>query len=160
TGSLGRSAAGLTLLELETGTAAAVPPQARAELVAAHLRPMPRVTEGQWLGAQAAVHAMMDVSDGIATDLGHICRESRTGARVTLDRLPTAPPVREPARILSRDPAQWATGGGEDYELLVTCPPAAVEALAEGLRRATGTALTVIGLIDPRESGIRFVDAR
>jgi thiamine-monophosphate kinase len=160
TGSLGRSAAGLALLELEGATAAAVSPQARAELVAAHLRPTPRVAEGEWLGAQASVHAMMDVSDGIATDLGHICRESRTGARVMLDRLPLTAATREAARVQARDPIQWATGGGEDYELLVTCAPDAVDALSEGLRRATGTALTVIGQIDPGEPGIRFVDAR
>ena len=89
----------------------------------------------------------MDCSDGLATDLGHICRESRVGATIDLERLPLSPAVREAARAFGRDPLDWATGGGEDYELLLTCEPAAASGLAAGLLSATGTPLTVIGEI-------------
>jgi thiamine-monophosphate kinase len=158
TGTLGRSAAGLALLEMaeakDRGLAGML-----AELTGAHLRPTPRLAEGRWLGAQPSVHAMMDCSDGLSTDLGHICRESGVGARIALDRLPLGPPLREAARALGKDPREWATSGGEDYELLLTCEPGAVESLAEGLRSATGTPLTVIGAIEGREVTVTYVDA-
>jgi len=148
TGSLGRSAAGLAVLEAGAERARAAGAGAAVEEMArAHLRPCARVAEGRWLGREPAVHAMIDVSDGLATDLGHICRESGVGARVHLDRLPVAPGVLELARALGRDPVDWAAAGGEDYELLLTCAPEAADALARGLRKATGTALTVVGQV-------------
>jgi thiamine-monophosphate kinase len=159
TGTLGRSAAGLALLETR-----AAPPDishgARDELTAAHLRPSARLAEGRWLGGQPGVHAMIDLSDGLTTDLGHICRESGFGARVMVDRLPVAPAAREAARALSRAAIEWATGGGEDYELLLTCDPAAVALLRTGLRAATGTALSVIGTMDTVTGGVTYVNAR
>jgi thiamine-monophosphate kinase len=159
TGTLGRSAAGLALLEMaearDRGLAGML-----VELTGAHLRPTPRLAEGRWLGAQPSVHAMMDCSDGLSTDLGHICRESGVGARIALDRLPLGPALHEAARALGKDPLEWATSGGEDYELLLTCEPGAVEALAEGLHGATGTPLTVIGAIEGRKVTVSYVDAR
>ena len=156
TGSLGHSAAGLALLEAD---AAAVAPDIARDLVRGHLRPGARVAEGRWLGGAAGVHAMMDASDGIATDLGHICRESGVSARVWLERLPVSAGVREAARALGREPDDWAAAGGEDYELLITCARDAVEALARGLREATGTALTAIGEIEAGE-GVQWIGRR
>jgi thiamine-monophosphate kinase len=161
TGTLGRAAGGLVMLEMGRPNAQAAgvtAPQWEA-LIGAHLRPMARVTEGRWLGAASSVHAMQDCSDGVSTDLGHICRESGVGARVMLDRLPVAPEARAAAQALKADATRWAVSGGEDYELLVTCDPAAVEALAAGLQRATGTRLTVIGEIEGLKEGVLFVDA-
>jgi thiamine-monophosphate kinase len=129
-------------------------------LVSAHRRPVPRVAEGQWLAAQPAVHAMLDCSDGLATDLGHLCRESGVGARVRLDRLPLGHGVREAARALGADPVAWAVSGGEDYELLVTMDHAAAADVCRGLRAATGTALTVVGEVTAAGAGPVFVDAR
>jgi thiamine-monophosphate kinase len=160
TGALGRSAAGLALLETGVAMTHRLSPQAREELSGAHLRPTARLAEGRWLGAQPAIHAMMDLSDGLTTDLDHICRESGVGARVMLDRLPVAPAAYEAARALGKDPLDWATAGGEDYELLLTCDPAAADALAHGLLGATGTPLTVIGRIERPEAAVTYVDAR
>ena len=161
TGSLGASAAGLHALEIgldrarDAGLAAA----RIAEITRAHLRPRARVAEGRWLGQAPGVHAMMDCSDGLATDVGHICRESGVGARVRLDRVPVAPAAREAARALGGDAREWAVSGGEDYELLLTCDPTAADRLIAGLAEATGTPLTVIGRIEGTAGEIVFVDA-
>ncbi|MBF8287537.1 MAG: Thiamine-monophosphate kinase [Candidatus Rokubacteria bacterium] len=162
TGTLGRSAAGLAALEAGRARLGAVRPETIEVVTAAHLRPTARVAEGRWFGAAAGVHAMMDCSDGLATDLGHICRESRVGARVELDRLPADPAAREVAVALGADALSWATSGGEDFELLLTCDPASVDALRDGLGRATGTALTVVGEIEAfnaLEAGVTFLGA-
>lgn len=161
TGSLGASAAGLYALEmgLDEARARGIAPGELAEITQAHLRPQARVSEGRWLGQAPGVHAMMDCSDGLATDLGHICRESGLGARVRLDRVPISPVVLEAARALGQDVRQWAVRGGEDYELLLTCDPAAAGALATGLAEATGTRLTVVGQIEARSGDVVFVGA-
>ena len=158
TGSLGRSAAGLALLETDPSPAG-MPSDARADVTAAHLRPRPRTREGLWLGEAGGVTAMIDLSDGLATDLGHLCEESAVGARVDLARIPVDASVREVARALGRDAVHWATGGGEDYELLLTCAPDAFDRLAAGLARATGTTLTAVGEMMPAADGIRYLDA-
>jgi len=159
TGTLGRSAAGLAALEAGRARLGAVRPETIEAVTAAHLRPTARVAEGRWLGAAAAVHAMMDCSDGLATDLAHICRESGVGARVELDRLPVDPAAREVAGALGADALSWTTSGGEDFELLLTCERASVDALRDGLGRATGTALTVVGEIEALAEGVTFLGA-
>lgn len=159
TGTLGRSAAGLAALEAGRIRLDAVPPEALETVTVAHLRPTARVAEGRWLGATSGVHAMMDCSDGLASDLAHICRHSGVGARVALGHLPVDPAARAVAAALGADALSWATSGGEDFELLLTCDPSSVDALRDGLRRATGTALTVVGEIETLEAGVMFVDA-
>jgi thiamine-monophosphate kinase len=159
TGSVGRSRAGLALLE---GGAETLPLEAaaRADVVAAHLRPRPRVAEGRWLGEASGVTAMIDVSDGLATDAAHVAEESGVGARIAVDHIPVAASARAVAAALGGDAVGWATSGGEDYELLVVCAREALEALADGLRRATGTELTAIGEIVEAAAGVTFVDGR
>ena len=159
TGTLGHSAAGLAALEAGRSQLAAVRPDALETVTAGHLRPTARVAEGRWLGAAAGVNAMMDCSDGLATDLAHICRDSSVGARVALDRLPVDPAARDVAAALGADAVRWATSGGEDFELLLTCDPSSVPALRDGLYRTTGTALTVVGEIDALVGGVTFLDA-
>jgi thiamine-monophosphate kinase len=161
TGSLGTSAAGLHALELGLDRArdAGLAGARLAEITRAHLRPRARVAEGRWLGQAPGVHAMMDCSDGLATDLAHICRESGVGARVRLERVPVSAAARDAARALGGDAQEWAVSGGEDYELLLTCDPAAADHLIAGLAEATGTALTVIGRIEGTPGETVFVDA-
>jgi thiamine-monophosphate kinase len=157
TGSCGAAAAGLALLE--RGRAPRLLDAAvAAEATSAHLAPRPRAREGRWLAAAGGVNAMIDLSDGLATDLAHICEESGVGARVALDRIPIADGTRQIARALRRDPIEWATGGGEDYELLLTCAPDVFPRLTAGLTAATGTPLTAIGEITA--SSLMFLDAR
>ena len=144
TGALSRSAAGLAVLE-RGAAPAGVQTAHVADVTAAHLRPRPRVAEGAWLGAADGVRAMMDVSDGIGIDLPRLLGESAVGARVDVDRLPIDAPTRAVAAALGADATAWATGGGEDYELLLTCEPAALARLQRGVREAGGGALTPIG---------------
>src|SRR5215468_1649534 len=158
TGTVGRSAAGLALLESATAPAG-VDDATRLDVIAAHLRPRPRTREGQWLAAAGGITSMIDLSDGLATDLGHLCEESAVGARVELARLPVSPTVNAVATALDRDALAWATGGGEDYELLLTCEPGALERLASGLAAATGTRLTAVGEMTDAADGIRYLDA-
>jgi thiamine-monophosphate kinase len=157
TGSLGRAGAGLAVLEREQAPPD-VPPAVLAEVTDAHLRPRPRVAEGRWLAGAGGVTAMMDLSDGLATDLPRLVAESGTGATIRLHQLPVAPAARAIAGALDQDPIAWATGGGEDYELLVTCERSAFERLRTGLATISGIAFTAVGEIAGGR-GVRWVDA-
>jgi thiamine-monophosphate kinase len=156
TGALGRSAAGLAVLERGTAPGG-VPAADLATVTAAHLRPAPRVREGQWLAAAGGVTAMMDLSDGLGIDLPRLLGESRVGARVDVDTVPIDEATRGLARALGAEALAWATGGGEDYELLLTCEPAAVPRLQRGLAEACGTSLTAIGEIIAGEPAARWL---
>jgi thiamine-monophosphate kinase len=155
TGALGRSAAGLAVLE-RGAAPSGVGPDALAEMTEAHLRPRPRVREGQWLAAAGGVTAMMDLSDGLGIDLPRLLAESRVGAIVDVDRVPVDAATRAVAGALGTDPTVWATGGGEDYELLLTCAPAALERLQRGLGEAFGARLTAIGEITAGLAAVRW----
>jgi thiamine-monophosphate kinase len=154
TGALGRAAAGLAVLEREPAPAG-LDAAHLAEVTGAHLRPQPRVGEGQWLSAAGGVTAMMDLSDGLGLDLPRLLGESGVGAGVDIDRLPIDAATRAVAAALGADPAAWATGGGEDYELLVTCEPASLSRLQRGLAEACGTRLTPIGEVTAAR-GVRW----
>ena len=143
TGPLGRSGAGLAVLEAGG--------RDDGDVVRALRRPTPRTREGRALGAEGGVTAMMDLSDGLATDLGHIVRESRVGARVSLARVPIDAATRAAAARLGVDPLPWATSGGEDYELLVTVSPDAFAAVAAAVPLVAVGEITTGG-------GLRFVD--
>lgn len=159
TGPLGRSAAGLAILE-RPSVPGEIGAEALASVTAAHLRPVPRVAEGQWLAQAGGVTAMIDLSDGLAADLGHVAEESGVHCRVELERLPIDRATRDVALALGADPLAWATGGGEDYELLLTCDAGSVDRLSQGLERETGTRLHAIGTVTGAGSGVSFVDAR
>jgi len=156
TGTLGRSAAGLAVLERERPLQG-VDPTAVAEVTAAHLRPRPRVREGMWLAAAGGVTAMMDISDGIGIDLPRMAGESRAGAVIVVDRLPLDEATRTLATTLGLDPVAWATGGGEDYELLLACEAGVLPRLQRGLAEAWRTPLTAIGEVTASGSGVRWL---
>ncbi len=132
TGELGASVAGL--LALENGDA---DPE---RLVKKHLRPEPRVSSGP-VAARLGAHAMIDLSDGLASDVRHLCEMSGVGCRVDLGLLPIAGDTREYLRSSGWDPEILAATGGEDYELLVAAPEKVVEALV----KESETPITVIG---------------
>ena len=118
TGSLGDSGAGLKVIldKVERFEEETI-------LRERHYRPVPRIDEGMKLAETPGVNAMMDISDGIGSDLRHILEESGTGARVDVRSLPLSAELRAVCARRGWDPVELAVGGGEDYELLFTCRP-------------------------------------
>ncbi len=125
-GMLGNSAAGLN--DIFAGNT-------QTPLAAEHKLPEPQVNEGEWLGQQSAVHAMMDISDGVASDLRHILKLSGVGASVELGAIPTEVDLHS------------ALCGGEDYKLLLTASASEAAALQEAYLQEFGKPLYKIGVI-------------
>jgi len=153
TGALGGSGAGLILLERK-------PPgidiQAGERLLDRHLRPRPLLEAGRALAA-AGVSAMLDVSDGVASDLERLCEQSGVGVEVQLDALPVDEGVAEVAAAAGVDQLDLAAGAGEDYELLFTAPPARVAEMEAAAEQA-GVTVTWIGVVREGE-GVRLLAA-
>jgi thiamine-monophosphate kinase len=148
TGPLGASRAGLELERREL----AVPDEAAAAARRSFRTPEPRVEEGRFLAASRNVHAMMDCSDGLSTDLRRMARACGLGALV--ERVPLAPCVAEIASAAGADARAWALHGGEDFELLVAVAPRAFGYLAGRYRTRFGRELLPIGKLAPGE-GVR-----
>jgi thiamine-monophosphate kinase len=145
TGRLGAAAGGLRLL----GAGARVVARASAAgwgrgLVGALQRPVARVGEGQLLRACGAT-AMIDVSDGLAMDLGRLSAASGLGAAVRRDDVPVEPALAELRDVTGDDPFRLALHGGEDFELLAAMPAGAVREAAAALAERFGTPLTEVG---------------
>lgn len=154
TGKLGDSAAGLqTLLHPDPR----YPQEALAVVQTRHRMPQPRIREGQLLSrfGPDVVTAMLDVSDGLSGDLGHLCERSHVGACVDLAHLPLSLAIYSIASIAERDPLHWAMHGGEDYELLFTISPGHEQAVIDAVQTTTGTAITPIGTLLPAEEGLQ-----
>ncbi|MEJ2670885.1 MAG: thiamine-phosphate kinase [Deltaproteobacteria bacterium] len=132
TGPLGEAAAGLEILRqgLE------LPPDLKAPLTQAHLLPRPQLAAGRLLAQEGLATALIDTSDGVATDLYHICQASGVGARLPASSLPISSRVRTAAPALGLDPLNLALTGGEDYLLLFTCPPETVAFLPQAFTKA------------------------
>ena len=125
TGNLGDSAAGLqAILNSWDRT------QEVDSLIQSHIKPIPRIDEGQALMNTGIVGAMMDISDGVASDLRHILKTSGVGAKVHLDRIPMSDNLKRACDKYGKDGYALAVGGGEDYELLFTAP-AGIEDLVD-----------------------------
>ncbi len=154
TGPLGASRAGLAVLQgritLDESSA--------SEALAAHRTPAARVGEGRWFGASRNVHAMMDCSDGLSTDLARLCAASTVGAR--LDRVPVARSARAAAERLDEDPVEFALAGGEDFELLVAIDDRAFGYLAQRFRARFGRDLERVGRVEADERLVLVKDGR
>jgi thiamine-monophosphate kinase len=137
TGTLGDSALGLKLLRggrIQKSTSA-------AKLLARHRRPVPRLAAGAFLGEEQLAAAMIDVSDGLLQDLGHICRASNLGAAIYHDRLPLSVAYRA---LAGKDGTRHALTGGEDYELLFCSKPSNRNAIQK-LSQRSHVPITRIG---------------
>jgi thiamine-monophosphate kinase len=145
TGEIGGAAAGRLLLD-DPSLAGAVPEATAARLRARALDPSPRLRSGRAL-AQAGARAMIDLSDGLAGDAGHLARASGVSLEIDAGSLPLAEGVAEIAAAAERDPLQFAVAGGEDYELLATLPADALAEASLRMGEAAETALTPIGKV-------------
>ena len=116
-----------------------------ANLLKKHFYPEPRLGLGEWLGSNAMATSMIDTSDGLSTDLGHICKASGVGAIVWAPKIPV---VKIPPELRKRglDPLQMALHGGEDYELLFTVPK---QFSGRVPRKIAGVPVTAIGEMTP-----------
>lgn len=155
TGLLGESRGGLELL-LKLGLKGAS--KISEMLVSAHLKPMPRVNEARAAAQTGGIHAMMDISDGLAADLPKLCKASSVGALVCAANLPVSEELGKAGKHLGIEVTDLATGGGEDYELLITASPADAEAIAHTVQEQTGTSVTDIGEVVEGSVEIEFPD--
>jgi thiamine-monophosphate kinase len=163
-GRLGAAKFGLELIKSEALTTSISKQQTYRKLLRRHLYPQVRVGLGAWLGRERIASAMIDISDGLSTDLARLCSASRVGARIWAGRIPCVEvPAGKTGRAVSRllaklklDPLQMALHGGDDYELLFTVPRRRVGRL----RRAPGfSEIACIGEIE-RGGRVTLVDER
>jgi thiamine-monophosphate kinase len=136
TGTLGGARAALQAFQADR----APEPAARERFAA----PSPRIAAGQWLAAHGA-HAMLDLSDGIASDAGHLAAASGVAVEIVLEELPVHPSAVVAALEARAEPIIFAAKGGEDYELLVALPSSFGTDDALAFERATNVALSRIG---------------
>ncbi|MCG8348836.1 MAG: thiamine-phosphate kinase [Chloroflexales bacterium] len=146
TGWLGDAAAGLRLaLDPELP----ITPSDRETLLSRYCTPTPRLAEAAVIARLGLATAMLDLSDGLSSDIGHICDQSRVGVCLHAADLPILDPARQVAELAELAPWQMALSGGDDYELCFTASPNAVDALVAAVAAETSTPVTVIGEILP-----------
>jgi thiamine-monophosphate kinase len=119
----------------------------------AYAHPVPRIAAGRWLSEHGA-RAMLDVSDGLAADAGHLAAASDVRIRLSLETVPVAVAAIAEARRMGVPVQQFAAEGGDDYELLAALLPEFGEPDARAFESATGIALTRVGAVE-RGSGVR-----
>lgn len=153
-GPTGVAAAGLALLAGEIGASA----DDYDSLVSSHRRPQPRVKEGALLGLYGVPSALIDVSDGLAQDLGHILKRSGVGASLETHNLPRHPELVRLAADTGVDLLPWLLAGGEDFELLMVVPPARMTKLWDLARRYDWDVFD-IGEVRGPEEGLRVLSA-
>ncbi len=140
-GPLGSSAAGLAVLTAD------LDPTGCETLITAHLNPIPRIKAGIALSQIDEVHAMIDISDGLTQDLGHILKASETGAELILESIPVHDSLLPVSQKIKVDPFQWILTGGEDYELCWTVAPEAEEIALNAVRKTGAVHAATIGRI-------------
>ena len=154
TGSLGDASLALSLLE-RGGFDSAQPPDrplsgaegnSRDVLLKRLLDPMPRVSAALSLAAAGLATAMIDISDGLLADFGHIAEQSGVGGCIRLDDLPLGSAFRLHAAAFPAFPHHLALSGGEDYELCFTSPPAHREKIADCMKKC-GIEATPVGIV-------------
>ena len=147
TGELGTSGAGLVCLKAPN---CKVKPKIRQFLIKRHLMPSPRLVEGQKIAKSQIATSMIDLSDGLGSDLHRMAEESEVGAILWEDELPIALATEQLAKVMGKSSLEWVLYGGEDYELLFTVPPTKRKEVEQNL----GFPHALIGEIVDRDQGI------
>lgn len=151
TGHLGNSAAGLKMLLSDIPVSTA-----NEDILLQHLMPRPHVPEGLWLAESKSVHAMIDLSDGIGSDLMHILKASGVAAHIALEKLPFSDALVRLAQDQNWEAQELAVSGGEDYVLLLTVSADAYENMAKSFRESFNSALYCIGSIEKAAPRVRY----
>jgi thiamine-monophosphate kinase len=151
TGSLGDSGLALKLLK---SSSMQPPGKALAYLLRRHNKPAPRLGAGLLLAKEGLATAMIDVSDGLLQDLGHICHASRVGAVIWEETLPLSPAYRA---LAGNDGTRYALMGGEDYELLF-CARRRDRSHIENLEKQAQVPITRIGRCTLASEGIKVLN--
>lgn len=120
-GQLGSSALGLELLKTAKNENVLTSDQ-KHPFIQAHLNPSPQIAVGRTLAQSGLIHSMQDISDGISTDLAHICRESKVGACLLEETLPMHENLASVSSAIGEEYLRLMLSGGEDYQLLFTAP--------------------------------------
>ncbi|MGQ9620712.1 MAG: thiamine-phosphate kinase [Bacteroidales bacterium] len=151
TGFLGDSAGGLEILLSNLPEN-----EDNLKLIKSHHLPEPQINEGIWLAKHPQVHAMMDISDGISSDLSHILKASRKSAIINLDKLPVSATLNKVASKYGWDIDKLATSGGEDYVLLCTVEADYFDKISSEFYAVFNKNLFRIGEITDGESIIKW----
>jgi thiamine-monophosphate kinase len=153
TGEIGGAAAGLHLLQPVNGSIDIpmgmskhqLSPSSAGALRRRQLEPTPRLAAGRALAAAGAT-AMIDLSDGLGADAGHLARAGGVGLKIEAEAVPLAPAAVALSEATGRDP-WWLLSGGEDYELLASVPAGRLEEAAAAVLRKGSVALTQVGVV-------------
>jgi len=160
TGRLGGAGAALAVLEAGADTVSGLAGSAPLRAALGRLRrPFPRLSEGAALAGEG-VRAMIDLSDGLATDAVHLGMASGVRLRIELESLPLEPGLAELAGACSLDPLALAASAGEDYELCLCVSPPEREAVERRLAQVSDTALAWVGEVHAGQPGATFIGAR
>jgi len=151
TGTLGDAALGLELLRQKRHRHR----RAAGQLLQRHHRPTPRLAAGALLAKRKLAKAMIDISDGLIQDLGHICTASHVGALIYQDKLPLSRAYRA---LAGKANLRFALSGGEDYELLFCASPRHRKRI-EKLGKLAGVPISRIGACMPATHDIQVLDA-
>ena len=143
TGPLGDSAGGLRLLQNNHPVSG----PAEKQLITAHHAPHPHLEAGRCLAALPAVHARLDVSDGVESDVRHLMERSGVGARIDLGQIPCSPALQAVGHTYKWSLDELALTGGEDYVLLCSIQPGAFDEVSCTLAKETENALHAIGTV-------------
>ena len=155
TGDLGGAKAGLQALLHP----AAVAGLATAAVLQRYRRPCPRLREAQYLRQHGVLHSLIDISDGLSSDLAHICAESGVGAQLEATYIPISAEVCQVAHALQVDPLTFALHGGEDFELCLTAPAGRLASLQSLFAAQFQCPLVRVGTVKPEQGvTLRLVD--
>jgi thiamine-monophosphate kinase len=148
TGDLGEAEAGLRVLRKSKAKISSITKK--------HLTPYPRVSESRLLVRNLKITAMIDVSDGLSSDLHHICEESNKGALIYAEKIPVSQRITKVCKSLNLLPLNLALSSGEEYELLFTLSPSQekkIGKITKGKFR-----VTLIGEVRKKEEGVKILD--
>lgn len=155
TGDLGAAAAGRFILDKPYFDS-----DWREALIQRFWRPEARLEESRMLVRSKKIHAMMDCSDGLAADCWRLAEASQVGAVIYAANLPVAIPTRMAAQRYKQDLLAWVLGGGEDYELLVTCPARYAVDLVTLFQQQAKIPIALIGEVTTKNRGIKLQTAQ